>query len=96
MRQEDFVRLELDGVTEDSVDEVDTVQCVILQGVSRIGRHRLVVPVDLVQGRVWVVGNVRCGPDDDLKSTERFKIQTSFLSFFIFHRVAGVHGLKIV
>ncbi len=93
MRQEDFVRLELDGVTEDSVDEVDTIQCVILQGVSRIGRHRLVVPVDFVQGRVGVVGNVRRGPDDDLK---RFLIQTSFLSFFIFYGVACLHILKIV
>ena len=70
MRQEDLVSLELDGVAENSFDEVDAVQGVVLQRVARVRRHRLVVAVDLVQRRVRIVRLVRSRSDDDLPEQE--------------------------
>ena len=87
MRQEDLVSLELDGVAENSFDEVDAVQGVVLQRVARVRRHRLVVAVDLVQRRVRIVRLVRSRSDDDLPEQEFGQPQPEVLGFVAsFHR----------
>ena len=80
MRQENLVRLELDGVAENSVDEVHAVEGVVLQRVARVRGHGLVVAVDLVQRRMGVVRLIRRRSDDDLRRHRRKKVQ--FLAHF--------------
>ena len=84
MRQEYFVGLELDGVAEDSGDEIDAVEGVVLQRVPRVWRDGLVVPVDLVKRRVRVVGYVGSRAHDHLKiSFGKIRIEV-----WIFYRLS--------
>ena len=59
VREEDLVRLEDDGVGDDAFGDLDGVEGVVLERVPRVGRHRLVVPVQLVHRRVVLLGDER-------------------------------------
>ena len=66
VREEDLVRLEDDGVGDDSLGDLDGVERVVLERVARVGRHRLVVTVQLVHWRMVLLVDERGRPHDDV------------------------------